>query len=178
MNLFEYTPQKNIKRLSILTGTLFIGAAVLMLTTLLIEGMPYRWVIQLISLCMLSAGIFITTRYAMKSYVYAVVSAEDGNDLTVTEIQNRHTITVCRIALSSIEETVTVSVGDNGANDMIKRRIRAEKRKHFNYCADLFPEKYICLFVNECGDSLTIKLSWDGALEDILKNAAIRFDKA
>lgn len=167
MNLFEFIPQKNTKKLTRVTGALFIGAAVLMVVPLVFSGMPYRWVVQLLSIGMMVAGIFIMTRYAMKSFIYAVISTDDGNDFTVTEVQNRHTITVCRISMSSIEQVTVVDACDKAADSALKLRIKEEKRKSFNYCADLFPEKYICLFSCEADTPIAIKLTWDESLERI-----------
>ena len=171
MKIFEFTPEKNTKKLSLVTGLLIIGAAVLMAATMITENLPYRWAIQLLALGMLAMGIFFTTRYVMKSYVYAVIKTDDGNDFTVTEIQGRHTITVCRIGLSGIERAVVVHSADREADSAVKKQIRAEKRKHFNYCADLFAEKYMCLFVNECGEELAIKLSYDECLDFLADGA-------
>jgi len=165
MNLFEFQPPKNTKKLSLVTGLLLLGAAVLMFITFLYEEMAYRWAIQLLSVGMLVISIFITSRYVMKSYVYAVIKGEDGNDFTVTEIQSRHKITVCRIGISGIERVVVVEVGDRETDTALKKQIKAEKRKMFNYCADLFAEKYMCLLVNECGEELAIKLSYDECLD-------------
>ncbi len=167
MNLFEFTPTKNTKKLTQVTGLLFVGAAILMVLTMVIPDMPYRWVVQLISLGMLVMGIFITTRYVMKSFVYAVMSTDDGNDFTVTEIQNRHTITVCRISMSSVERTVVVEVNDKQTDAELKKQIKAEKRKTFNYCADLFPQKYVCIFSCESGTPIAIRLTWDESLEKL-----------
>lgn len=168
MNLFEFRPQKNTRKLALTTGLLIVGAAILMITTMLLPELAYRWAIQLLSLGMLAMGIFITTRYVMKSYVYAVIqNDEGGQDLTVTEIQGRHTITVCRVGMSNIGLAVVVPQGDREAEADVKSRIKADKRKLFNYCADLFSEKYICLFVTECGEAIAIKLSWDESLEKL-----------
>lgn len=170
MNLFEFRPEKNVKKLRTVTGILLLGAGVLMLVTVISGDIPYRWAVQLISLGMLAISIFITSRYIMKSYVYAVIKGDNGNDFTVTEIQGRHTITVCRIGLASIEQTVIVPLGNKQADTEVKNKIKSEKRKMFNYCADLFDEKYICLFVNECGESMAIKLSWGEELERLFEH--------
>lgn len=168
MNLFEFRPEKNVKKLGMITGLLLMGASVLLLVTVIISDVPYRWAIQLLSLGMLTVSIFITSRYIMKSYVYAVIKADDGgNDFTVTEIQGRHVITVCRIGLSSVEQAVVVNQGDKVADTEVKNKIKSEKRKSFNYQADLLGEKYICLFVTECGEQMAIKLSWGEELEKI-----------
>ncbi len=166
MNLLEFVPQKNIKKLGTVTGALFVGAAVLMLFTYLKSDIAYRWAFQLIAIGMLCMGIFITTRYIMKSFVYAVLECEDGSrDFTVTEIQGRHKTTVCRIAMSSIEQIVVVPQNDKPAEQLIKNQIREQKRKKFNYCADLLADNYICLFSNEGGIPLAIKISWHETLE-------------
>lgn len=171
MNLFEFKPSKNIKKLRSVTGLLIIGAALLMVMTVILKDIPYRWAIQLLSLGMLVVGIFITSRYIMKSYLYAVMKGDDGeNDFTVTELQGRNRVTVCRIGLGNIEQAVVVPQGDRDAETEVKNKIKSEKRKQFNYCEDLFDEKYICLFVTECGESLAIKLSWDAELEKIFED--------
>ena len=178
MNLFEFRPQKNTRKLALTTGLLIIGAAILMLGTMILEELAYRWAIQLLSLGMLAMGIFITTRYVMKGYVYAVMANDDGSkDFTVTEIQGRHTITVCRVGMSNVGYAVVVPLGSKEAETDVKNRIKADKRKVYNYCADLFGEKYVCLFVTECGERLAIKLSWDESLETLFE-AALNCDNA
>lgn len=169
-NLYEFTPKKNTKKLGMITGVLIIGAAVLMLFTILFgEKMPYRWTIQLLSLLMLALGVFITARYIMKSYSYAVIEDNGQLDLAVTEMQGRHTVTVCRIALSGIEELRTLEAGDKSTGTEVKNKIRREKRKSFNYCGDLLDEKCVCIFTVECGESLAIKISYDGRLVEMLE---------
>ena len=171
MKIYEYSPVKNIKKLGAITGVLIIGAAVLMLSTLLWGEMEYRWVIQLLSVLMLALGVFITSRHIMKSFVYAIVSdGEQGADLTVTEIQGRHTVTVCRIGLDGIEEVVTVEQGDRQKITELKERIRKQKRKSYNYCSDLLDEKYVCIFACESGEAIAIKLSYDERLTQLLEN--------
>lgn len=171
-NLYEFTPKKNTKKLGMITGVLIIGAAVLMLSTILFgEKMSYRWTIQLLSLLMLAVGVFITARYIMKSYSYAVIEDNGQLDLTVTEMQGRHTVTVCRIALNGIEELRTLEAGDRSAGNEVKTKIRQEKRKSFNYCGDLLDEKCICIFTVECGEALAIKISYDSELVKILEQS-------
>ncbi len=171
MNLFEFKPSKNVKKLRSVTGLLIIGAALLTVMTVILNDIPYRWAIQLLSLGMLVVGIFITSRYIMKSYLYAVTKGDGGeNDFTVTELQGRNRVTVCRIGLGNIEHAVVVPQGDREAETEVKNKIKSEKRKQFNYCEDLFDEKYICLFVTECGEPLAIKLSWGAELEKIFED--------
>ena len=128
MVLFEFSPQKNTKRLSLVTGLLIIGAAILMIVTMILGELSYRWSIQLLSLGMLAVGVFITTRYVMRGYVYAVVRNDEGDkDLTVTEVQGRHTVTVCRVGLSHIERVIVIPQGDKQSEIEVKNEIRARK---------------------------------------------------
>ncbi len=170
MKLFEFTPKKNTKKLSTITGLLLLGAAVLMLLTVIMKDMSYRWAVQLLAVGMLVMQIFITTRYMIKGFVYAVIEDDGATDLTVTEISGRHEITVCRIAMSSIERVIVVPQNDRPAELAVKNQIREEKRKIFNYCVDLFADKYICVLSNEGGTPIAIKLSWDESLEKLFED--------
>ena len=168
MNLLEFIPQKNIKRLSRVVLACFLGAAALVAVTAIFRQMAYRWAVQLLAIALLMIGIFIVSRYVMKSYAYAVVRTEGGEDFTVTEVQGRHRITVCRISLGGLEQVFVVEPADKQTDAQIKQTCKEQKRKRFNYCADLLDEKYICIFANECGEPLAIKLSWGEQLEKIL----------
>ena len=159
---------KNTKKLATVTGALLGGAVILILMYKLIPNLGTPWMFQLLAVGMLMLAVFITARYIMKGYVYAIVEEENEKLLTVTEIQGRHTITVCRLALSGLETVVIVPKGDKSADMSVKERIRSEKRKSYNYCSDLFEEKYICVFSCESGESIAVKLSWDGKMEKLL----------
>lgn len=168
MKLYEFTPKKNVNKLGLITGILIIGAAAILLATVLLSGIPYRWIAQLTGIGMLTAGVFITSRYIMKSYVYAVIPSDDGSeDFTVTEIQGRHTITVCRIGMSGVESVHVVNKSDAEKRKELKDKIKADKRKKFNYCADFLEQKYICILCEECGERFAINLSWDQSLEEL-----------
>lgn len=166
MNLYEHIPQKNSSRLSTLCITLFIGSAVVFGFTTVLGDMPFRWVFQLIALGMLTAGVFVTSRYIMKSFIYRIEQGEQGADLTVTEIQNRHRITVCRISVCNVENLRVLDDKDSYREE--KKMIKAEHRKYYDYCPDPFPRKKLCLRVTECGESLAVFLSYDKELENIL----------
>ena len=168
MKLFEFTPKKNANKLAAITGILIIGAVLLLCITVILGELAYRWILQLAGIIMLTAGVFITSRYVMKSYVYSIIEVDGGNDLTVTEIQCRHTITVCRISISGIEQIYVVDKKDREAYGEVKKKAKAGARKRFNYCADFLEQKYICILCTECGESLAIELSWDESLERLL----------
>ena len=169
MKIYEYTPQKNTKKLARVTGALLGSAAILVLMYMFIPRISAPWLFQLLAVGMLMLAVFITSRYIMKSYVYAIVEEEEEKLLTVTEIQGRHTITVCRLSLAGLQTAVIVPKGDAIAEAAVKQRIRSEKRKSYNYCADLFEEKFICLFSEESGERIAVKVTWDEELEKIIE---------
>lgn len=169
MKIYEYSPQKNIKRLATITGSLLGGAVILILIYKLIPRISSPWLFQLLAVGMLMLAIFITARYIMKSYVYAIVEENGEKLLTVTEIQGRHTITVCRLSLSGLEAVMIADDSAPGSEASIKEHIRIEKRKSYNYCIDLFENRYLCIFTNEGGDAIAVKLSFDEGLDSMLK---------
>ena len=84
MKLYEYAPQKNTKKLATVTGSLLGGAVILILMYMFIPNLGTPWMIQLLAVGMLMLAIFITARYIMKSYVYAIVEENNEKLLTVT----------------------------------------------------------------------------------------------
>ena len=176
MNVYEYSPPKSNKKASGIILILFSLAAGLFLFTLLFPNIPFKWAIQLISIVAFVAVIFIISRYVAKSFVYAITEADDGTlDLTVTEITNagRTQITVCRIALSNIEEVYLLDRSNPEHIEKIKslqKSAKADGRKSFNYCPDINPTELCIILVEECGEKFLIKISPDSTLWKYLKN--------
>ena len=165
MNLFEFIPTKNNKRLGLISGILLIGGSLMMLVTYIFESMSGKWVFQLLAICMFGISIFLVSRYVMKNYIYSIVATNNGNDFTVTELQSKKKTTVCRISVSNIEKAVVIDQGDKEKEDAVKALIKGGKYKKFNYCADVINEKCIYLLADECGERVAIKLSWGEELE-------------
>lgn len=171
MNIYEYVPQKNFKKLSGLVTVLICAALALFLVSSLFPEMPYRWILQLLGMVCLAAVIYISVRHVGRAFVYRIVQNEDGSrDLTVTEVTNggKSRITVCRIDLSGIEE---VAVLDR-KSDTDRLRIKQIKRrvgKLFVYHPDINASNACYILATECGERLTIKLAVDGTLVDYLK---------
>jgi len=168
MNLFEFVPAKNNKRLGLISGLLLIGGAVMLLVTYVFNEIAGKWFFQLLAVGMCGVSIFLVSRYVMKNYIYAIISTEGGNDFTVTELQSKKKTTVCRISVSNIEKAVVIEPGNKSGEDAVKALIKQGKYKRFNYCADLFDEKCIYLLADECGEKVAIKLSWGEELEAYL----------
>ena len=163
MKIYEVLPKKDVKRLNLLTAALIIGSLIMLLASTAL-GLKPAWPFQLIGLGMLALGIFFMTRYVTKKYVYAIIDTDNGPDLTVTEINGRHTITVCRISLSGISEVYTACPADSLQMKEAIAKAKQDKRKQFNYTVDMFGEKCIFVLANECGEPLAIRLSYDEEL--------------
>ena len=170
MNVYEYTPPKSNKKALGTVIILLSLAAGLFFFTMLFPDIKFKWLIQLISVIAFVAIIFIISRYMAKSFLYAILQTDDGAlDFTVTEITNagRTQITVCRIALSNIEEVHLLdrSISEHVEKlEALKKNAKSDGRKSFNYCPDINPTEFSILLVEECGEKLLLKLSPDSTL--------------
>lgn len=165
--MFEWIPQRTNTTARKMILLFFLGSAALILVTMLVPGVPFRWVFQLLAIILLTAGVFLTTRYVTKLFIYRI----DQGDLTITEANTngKRQITVCRVAISGIL-SVTVSESASEA----KEQIRALKKQHiklFDYTADLQPATSMFVTVREGGEELALRLSYDRALCELLQTA-------
>ena len=161
MTQYEWIPPKSNQLARNLVMILFLGAAVLMLIPTALPTLPFRWVIQLIALCLLTAGIFITTRYLTKLFIYRIVQNGESLDLTVTEAASngKRQITTCRVGLSGICRTVILD-----SPEVVRRereKLKKERIKQFDYRPDLCPAKSILLIVEEGGEELALYLAYE-----------------
>ena len=168
--MYELTPKKTNKTAGKLILLLFLGAAALILITvavppLLKVELPLRWVFQLIAIFLLTAGIFLTTRYITKLFIYRVT---EKRDLTVTEAASngKRPITVARVGLDGIRERIYVD--SPAAADAEIKRLKKEKIKLYDYTVDYQPAESIFLVVVEGGERLALRLSYDKNLYDLL----------
>ena len=171
--MYEWIPPKNNQKAQKITLLLFAGAAVLMAFPSLIPQLPYRWILQLLSIALLTAAIFIMTRYIAKLYIYRILDLGNGNlDLTVTEAKagGKGQITVCRIGLSNIRKCVCMEDTPSSEGMHLLKQSRKAHQKNFDYCADLHPAQSIVLFVEEGGEELVLRLSFDPMLFDLLQD--------
>ena len=166
--MYETTPAKSNRKAHSVAAILLIAAFAAMFFSAL-PNLPYRSVMQFAALVMLAFSILMMTRYTLSSYVYAIIQDEDGYDLTVSEIKRKSRITVCRIGLAGIEQVTLATSADKELTAKLKADSKG--RKTYNYCVDLSPAKYVHVLTEECGERITIKLSYDERLFEILKNA-------
>ena len=160
-DMYEYTPdnrQSKSKRAAI---CLMVGAAAMFLAVSAIDAIAFKGVFQIISFLVFGLGILFITK-SMKRVTYRITEpTEEGSDLTVTEIQGKSRITVCRLSVSGITETLVC-----GREELVeqKKRIRKEKKKFYNYTADIMEEKVIVIHAVECGEPIAVILSYDETL--------------
>lgn len=163
MNLYEFAPQKNVKRLSVIISILFFGAAGVLLITF-IGGIPFKWAFQLAAILLLAVGVFLTSRYVMRAYIYRIEATDGGRDLTVTEVQGKSVVTVCRLGLGGIASVHDVGADETDAKKELRERARSEGAKVFDYCVDISSPRTIWVLASECGEPVCIKLSYEEKL--------------
>ena len=160
--MYDFIPPKSNKTADYTSAALLIISLIAMFLSRL-PNLPYPWIMQLSALTMLAVALMLLGRFVFKRYQYSVTSDEDrGDDLLVREVTRRTRVTVCRISLSGIERVVIAYGSDKKAKKDIRKS--SSGRKVFNYCVDIRPAKYLCVFAEECGEPLIIKLSYDEAL--------------
>ena len=168
--MYEWNPKSANTTARKLILLFFIGAGALMLVTMLFPSVPFRWVFQLIALGLLSAAIFFVTRYVTKSFLYRIETTADGSaDLTVTEISSggKRRITVCRIGLDHI---LTRELLDNPAKTSERlASLKKEKIKYYDYTVEYQSAESILLIVNEGGEEIALRLSFDADLFALLR---------
>ena len=177
MHIYDYTPQKNTKQITgliICLTSIGIGP---FLFSLIIPNLPYKWLFQLLSIILFTAVIFITSRFAAKSFLYSVIKTDnDTLELTVTEITNggRSKITVCRISVAGIESIERIDRTDKSSCDSqkkIEKQAKNDGRKSFNYSPNINPSSICLVLCEECGEKFLIKLECDDTLLSYLKNS-------
>ena len=170
--MYEHIPQSNKTKAKNIVSALLIGGFAIMTVTSSAKDMPLKWLFQLAGLAVITAGIFIMTRYLFKSFLYRVSPTDTGSaDLSVIELQKKSRITVCRISVSGISEIRVFSAEEKEKEKTLLAEIKAGGRKRFDYCADLNPDRFMWLMADECGESVAIKLSYDETLYGILSDA-------
>ena len=170
MNIYEYAPQKNFKKLSGIVMLLICAATVLFLIPSVFSEMPFRWVLQSVGLLCLVAVVYISVRYVGRAHIYAIIqNDEGGHDLTVTEISNggKSRITVCRISVANVEEVIVLDRRNN--TDKLKIKQLNQGRKKFSYHPDFNAGRACYVSVVECGEPLVLKLAEDKRLIEYLK---------
>lgn len=167
--MYEWIPQKTNNTARKLILLMFLGSAAIVIVTMLAPTIPAVWVFHLIAVFLLTAGIFLTTRYMTKMFIYRIT--EDG-DLTVTEAaaNGKRPCTVCRIRLSHIQERLLPQ--SFSESETLRKQCKKKKIKIYDYTVDYHPAESIFLIVREGGETLGIRLSYQETLAALLSPPA------
>lgn len=163
MTQYEWLPTKSNQKARNVVLVLLIGAFALMLISSVFSALPFRWIPQLLGLVLLTAAIFLTTRYLTKLFIYRIVGEGESLDLTVTEASSngKRQITVCRVALSGIRRLVILDASKPEVEKEERAFLKKSKVKQFDYRPDLCPAKSILLIVEEGGEELCLFLAYE-----------------
>lgn len=163
----EFIPQRsNTLSKRVILALFVISISAMFFST--VPNLPYRSVMQLLSLVILALAIAMLGRYEFQSYLYAIIENEQGGlDLTVTELKRRSRITVCRISLNGIERVEDITPKS-------KKQLKdlRKGRRTFNYCVDISPAHSCFILTDECGEKLAVSISYIPELFEILKTYA------
>ncbi len=162
--MYQYIPKRTNQTARKLILLFFAGAAALMLITMIARAVPFRWVFQLIALFLLTAAIFLVTRYVTKLFLYRI----ESGDLTVieTDTRGKKRLTVCRVGIANVSRVHRLT--DQAQTKAILAELRGNKIKVFDYTVDLRPSDSILAVVNEGGEDLAVRLSFDEQLFALL----------
>ena len=172
--MYEYTPRRTGNTVIHLIFLLLAGGFLILGLATAMPTLPFRWVFQLIGVALVGAGVFFYVRYVTRTFRYAIVArGEDApRDLVITECQHKSRVTVCRLALASIERLEIVERGEKARTEALKKEIASGHRKCFSYTVNLMPEKVCYLFATECGTPFAVIFEPDETMMEMLKNAS------
>ena len=109
--MHQWIPQKSNETARNMILLLFCGAFALLALTSLFGDIPFRWAFQTVALLLLTAAIFLVTRYMTKRFTYRIEpDGEDAYDLTVIEssANGKRAVTVCRIGLHHVAKQASL----------------------------------------------------------------------
>lgn len=154
--------QYQVQRKNNIASLLLLIFALVAVALLCISVILQAWVglLQLGAVICLALEVAVFSRYFRRSYVYRIAETSQGNapDFTVSELNGRDSVTVCRLSLASL-----LSV------DKKPKRIARGKEKLYNYCVDIAPQNAYLLRFEEGGEKYSILLSPDEKMLSILQ---------
>lgn len=166
--MYEWIPKKTNNKARNIIILFFFGAAALLAVTSALGDVPFLWVFQLAAVALLTAAVFLTTRFLTKMYIYRIDVGERGADLVVLEAASngKRQTAVCRVALANVKERTLLDASD-GASDCLKAA-KQGGRGIYDYRPDLKPEKSILIVAEEGGEDIPICLAFDERLYELL----------
>lgn len=160
--MYEYKARRGNKRAAMITLLSSGIAAICLLCGTLFGSL--RGIAEIIGLFMVAFAILIASRYLLKDYVYRLEMTEEGRvDLTVTELQGRRRITVCRIGLDEIGEILV-----EAPETRKEVRARLKEMKRYDYCVDLSPTRSLYLIFSDGDRTVSVRIVPDERMEKLL----------
>ena len=175
--MYEWIPARQNKTAEKMMLLLFGGAFSVFFLTVIVSGIPFRWLFQLLGIGLFVAAIFLFTRYRGKKFIYRVIEdGEGGWDLTVTETaaNGKRPVTVCRVGLSGLCELTVLDLSDGGASTASMNAIKKKRKKIYDYSVDFRPTRSVMAVFSEGGQEFTLRLSPVEELTAILKSWVAR----
>lgn len=176
----QWIPQKSNNTARNMILLLFCGAFLLLALTSVLGNISFRWGFQTVAILLLTAAVFLVTRYLTKLFTYRIEKdgeREGSYDLTVTEsaTNGKRAVTVCRIGLSHICSARLFDLSDGGASLAAWKAHKKGSKKIHDYRVDLSPTAFLLLTVKEGGETLYLLLSHEEELTELLLRAAMDY---
>lgn len=158
--MFNYLIKKQNRNADIFTAAMFVMSLVFLASSAV--GLRPKSLCQFFCVLFLSLGILIANRYILSGFCYIINLEQLPGTLSVLQKQGKRQYTVCRVDLDKICGFYIVNPGE-------KLKL-AEKHgkitKCCNYCATLFPSRYLLIVYDDMGSKSTIKLEADESFKD------------
>ena len=167
----QWIPKKSNQTAKHMILLLFGGSFCLLAVTYAVPEVPFRWAFQTVALLLLTAGVFLVTRYLTKMFIYRAEETDQGTlDLSVTEsaTNGKRPVTVCRIGMEHIQRVTLLDFSDGGESLQAFKAFKKGRRRIYDYRVDLKPTRCILLSVNEGGEELYLLLSYEADLFSLL----------
>ena len=168
---YSYSPKADLKKSVILISMCLITFALFGASS--VDGeLVFAPIMGAVSSVFLFLTIAFSVRLLGTRYAYRVVIDSRGDgDLVIYELHGyfgkysntKRTRTVCRVSLYDIREVISLEKSKEGKKKIraTKKRIRKEKAALYNYCTDIFSEKYSIIKIVDDDDIFYIRFSPD-----------------
>ncbi|MBQ7378660.1 MAG: hypothetical protein IJW70_03145 [Clostridia bacterium] len=173
--MYSVTPKKQSKLTAAAVGACFACGIGLFAVSIGQESLPFVTIAaQLISVLILTAGIYLYSKYIARQYTYTVqpggifdANGEEIYDLEVIEtVGGRKQRVVCRLALRDIVQVDARPMRATKKNGYPKIEATQDGGEVFIYCADMVPGKVLAVYD---ADGNVVVLTYDRTLCEILK---------
>ena len=148
LQIYKYAPKKEIKNAAVFSGICLFSAATLMIIPVFI--LDFRIIYQLSAVIFATAGVQITSRFIISSYIYIL----DETNFIIVKISGRKPTQVCNV---SLETAIGISKnlrhlkhsGKSDKSDNLEKKSKlpeseyqsGETKIKMNFCQNMFPDK-------------------------------------